>query len=32
MVGASQRAVHLPLDMLRESAKLAYQETLQRGC
>jgi uncharacterized SAM-binding protein YcdF (DUF218 family) len=32
MVGAPQRAVHLPLDVLRESAKLVYQETLQRGC
>ena len=32
MVGAPQRAVHLPIDVLRESAKLVYQETLQRGC
>jgi uncharacterized SAM-binding protein YcdF (DUF218 family) len=32
MVGAPQRALHLPIDVLRESAKLVYQETFQRGC
>jgi uncharacterized SAM-binding protein YcdF (DUF218 family) len=32
MVGAPQSIVRLPLDVLHESAKLAYQETVQRGC
>jgi uncharacterized SAM-binding protein YcdF (DUF218 family) len=32
MVGASNSLLRLPIDVLDESAKLAYQETLARGC
>ena len=32
MIGAPQTAWKLPLDVVNESAKLAYQSTVQRGC
>lgn len=32
MIGAPQSTKHLPLDVVQESAKLAYQETVQRTC
>lgn len=32
MVGAPQSNKHLPIDVVKESAKLLVQETLQRGC
>jgi uncharacterized SAM-binding protein YcdF (DUF218 family) len=32
MIGAPQSTKHLPIDMLKESAKLVYQETVQRQC
>jgi uncharacterized SAM-binding protein YcdF (DUF218 family) len=32
MIGAPQSTKHLPIDMLQESAKLVYQETVQRRC
>jgi len=32
MVGAPNSVLRLPVDMLDESAKLAYQETFARGC
>ncbi len=32
MVGAPQSNRHLPLDVLAESAKLVYQQTLRRSC
>jgi uncharacterized SAM-binding protein YcdF (DUF218 family) len=32
MIGAPQSKRHLPLDVVKESVKLAYQETAQRRC
>jgi uncharacterized SAM-binding protein YcdF (DUF218 family) len=32
MVGAPQSTRHLPIDVVKESVKLAYQETVQRAC
>jgi uncharacterized SAM-binding protein YcdF (DUF218 family) len=32
MIGAPQSAWHLPIDVVKESAKLAYQEVFARGC
>jgi uncharacterized SAM-binding protein YcdF (DUF218 family) len=32
MIGAPQSAKHLPVDVVKESAKLVYQETVQRSC
>jgi len=32
MIGASQSTKHLPIDVVKESVKLVYQETFQRGC
>lgn len=32
MIGAPQSAKHLPIDVLKESAKLAYQLVVARGC
>jgi uncharacterized SAM-binding protein YcdF (DUF218 family) len=32
MIGAPQSTRHLPIDVVKESAKLVYQETLQRHC
>ena len=32
MVGAPERLVHLPIDVVKESAKLVYQEVVARGC
>jgi uncharacterized SAM-binding protein YcdF (DUF218 family) len=32
MIGAPQSTKHLPIDVVKESAKLAYEETVQRGC
>jgi uncharacterized SAM-binding protein YcdF (DUF218 family) len=32
MVGAPQSTRHLPIDIVKESVKLVYQETVQRGC
>ena len=32
MIGAPQSTKHLPIDVVKESAKLVYQETLQRHC
>jgi uncharacterized SAM-binding protein YcdF (DUF218 family) len=32
MIGAPQSTKHLPIDVVKESAKLAYQETVQRAC
>jgi uncharacterized SAM-binding protein YcdF (DUF218 family) len=32
MIGAPQSTTHLPLDVVTESAKLVYQETVQRSC
>jgi uncharacterized SAM-binding protein YcdF (DUF218 family) len=32
MIGAPQSTRHLPIDAVKESAKLAYQETVQRRC
>jgi uncharacterized SAM-binding protein YcdF (DUF218 family) len=32
VVGSPQSLLRLPLDVLHESAKLAYQETVQRAC
>ena len=32
MIGAPQSTKHLPIDVAKESAKLAYQELFARGC
>jgi hypothetical protein len=32
MVGAPQSTLHLPIDVVKESVKHVYQETVQRGC
>jgi uncharacterized SAM-binding protein YcdF (DUF218 family) len=32
MVGAPQSTLHLPIDVVKESVKLVYQETVQRRC
>lgn len=32
MVGAPQSRLHLPLDAVKETLKLTYQETVARGC
>lgn len=32
MIGAPQSTTHLPIDVVKESAKLAYQEVFARGC
>lgn len=32
MIGAPQSTQHLPIDIAKESAKLAYQEVFARGC
>ena len=32
MIGAPQSRLHLPLDAVKETLKLAYQETVARGC
>jgi len=32
MIGAPQSTKHLPIDVVKESVKLVYQETVQRGC
>jgi uncharacterized SAM-binding protein YcdF (DUF218 family) len=32
MVGAPQSTLHLPIDVVKESAKLVYQEVFARGC
>jgi uncharacterized SAM-binding protein YcdF (DUF218 family) len=32
MVGAPQSTPHLPIDVVKETVKLVYQETVQRGC
>jgi hypothetical protein len=32
MIGAPQSRIHLPIDVVKESVKLVYQETVQRGC
>lgn len=32
MIGAPESTRHLPIDVVKESVKLVYQETVQRGC
>jgi uncharacterized SAM-binding protein YcdF (DUF218 family) len=32
MIGAPQSTKHLPIDVVKESVKLVYQETVQRKC
>ncbi len=32
MIGAPESRLHLPIDIVKESAKLLYQETVARGC
>ena len=32
MIGSPQSTLHLPIDVVKESVKLAVQETFERGC
>ena len=32
MVGAPQSTQHLPIDVVKETVKLVYQETIARSC
>jgi len=32
MIGSPQSTLHLPIDVVKESVKLVYQETFARGC